>query len=417
MKDKPKDMLNNIPLPEGLDKNIEMGFERARKERYSKKNKWLKSVMGIAAALTIVVASVSIVGFDKVEATIKQVLQYVPGYNLVIDKEEGEILALQEQVSYKRDDIFINIIASSKLGRHFNISIQSNYNMNNSLDINLKNKNGITIPPASWSKSSGGEFWEGDYYFEVAGDDKDYSLTVGEFEVPFSLEKTTEVGDFLQVGNHANSKGINIVAIKKSIEDRLMISLLHQSEEKTVYEYPFEENLWGTDWGSRGDLEMNMYIIDKEGNKTYPNIPSSFGNLMSDFYFDTMDKEGLKLVLPYVKIMYSDLKSEKLKVTKPKEGERIDINKTLLLGEFNIEVIDIRSKGEELIINLSSKSPKDEILEEVRVKGIGGYGTRLNKETGYVELSINEEDVGKRFSIYFESPTSLLLGDWKIDLD
>lgn len=417
MKDKLKDMLNNTPLPEGLDENIEMGFERARKERYSKKNKWLKSVTGIAAALAIVVASVSIVGFDKVEAAIKQVLQYVPGYNVVVDKEEGEILALQDHVSYKRDDTFINIIASSKLDRHFNISIQSNYNIKNSLDVNLKNKNGITISPTSWSRSSGGEFWEGDYYFEVAGEEKDYSLTVGEFEVPFSLEKTTEVGDFLQIGNHANSKGINLVAIKKSIEDKLMISLLHQSEEKTVYEYPFEENLWGTGWGSRGDLEMNMYIIDKEGNKTYPNIPSSFRNLMSDFYFDTMDKEGLKLVLPYVKIMYNDLKSEKLKVPKPKEGETIDINKTLSLGEFNIEVIDIRRKGEELIINLSSKSPKDEILEEVRIMGIGGYGIWLNEETGYVELSINEEDVGKRFSIYFESPTSLLLGDWKIDLD
>ena len=40
-----------------------------------------------------------------------------------------------------------------------------------------------------------------------------------------------------------------------------------------------------------------------------------------------------------------------------------------------------------------------------------------NEDTGYMELSINQEDVGRSFSIYLESPNTILLGDWVIDLD
>lgn len=417
MKDKLRNILNYIPLANELDNNIEMGFEKAKNEESNRRNRWLRLVIGVVAALTIMVTSAGIIGFDKVEAAIKQALQYVPGYNVIVDKAEGEVLALQDKVIFVRDDIFIDIIAASKLDGHFNISIESNYDRDKYFEISLINKRGRVFQSENWSRAYGGDFWKGDYYFKLDEEDKDYTLMIGEYEVPFSLGATRKVEDFLQLGNHASSKGINIVALKKSLEDRLMISLLNMSEDKIVYEYPFEENLWGAGWGFRDNLDKSMYIIDKEGNKTYPNIPSSFGNLMPDFNFNIRDEEELKLVLPYVKIIYNDLKSDKLKIAKPKEGETIDINKSLSLGEFNIEVRDIRHEGEELIISLDSQSPVDEKLEEVKIGGINGYGIWFNEESGYVELFINQEDVGKKFSIYFESPRSLLLGDWKIDLD
>ncbi|WP_312813890.1 hypothetical protein [Sedimentibacter sp.] len=36
------------------------------------------------------------------------------------------------------------------------------------------------------------------------------------------------------MGNHASDKAIDIVAIKKTMEDKLVISLLNRSEEKAV---------------------------------------------------------------------------------------------------------------------------------------------------------------------------------------
>ena len=48
--------------------------------------------------------------------------------------------------------------------------------------------------------------------------------------------------------------------------------------------------------------------------------------------------------------------------------------------------------------------------------GISGYGLTFNEDTGYTELFIDREEVGNRFSLYFESPTTLLLGIGKLNL-
>lgn len=138
---------------------------------------------------------------------------------------------------------------------------------------------------------------------------------------------------------------------------------------------------------------------------------------MSDFYFHTADKEGLKLVLPYVKVNYPNLKTEKIKIQTPKDGEIKSIDRTLNLGEFRINVIDVRKDGDEIIISLKANSLDDETLDNVRIGGISGYGIWFNIDTGYTELFIDKEEAGNSFTIYFESPTTLLLGNWEIEFD
>jgi len=404
-----KDMLNDIPIPEDIDKAIQLGLKKA--DRELRKRKMKKSFITIAASLVIIISSIGIMGFDRVEAAIKRALQYIPGYNVLVDTEEGKVLVLKEKVRYEKDDIYAVITAASKLGKDFNISIESNFEEIDKAEVLLKNQDGNTISSNSWSRSGGGDFWQGDYYFEVEDEYDSYSLLLGEIEIPFILEGTEEVEDFLQLGNHASDKGISIVAIKKPLEDKLMISLLHQSKEKIIEDYPFEQNLW---LGETFDIEKSMYILDKEGNKIYPDIPSSFSNLMSDFYFDIPDQEGLKLVLPYVKVIYPDIKTDKIKIQSLKEGEIQSINKELPFGQFSIEVIDAKTKDDQIIISFKVNILEDEKIDSINVRGIDGYGLGLNEETGNMELYINREDAGK---IYFTSPTTVLLGDWVIDLD
>lgn len=417
MTDKLDGMLNSIPIPDGLDESIELGFKKAKIQKSTKNSRRLKLVTAVAAFLAIIISSVIIVGPDKVEAGIKRALQYVPGYNVLIDKEEGSVMALQEPVLYEEGDNFVKITAASKAGKHFNISVRGNYTFNKGDEVLLKDEKGNIIHTGNWSIGRGSELWQGDYYFEVESEEKKYTLLFGDLEIPFTLERTTEVEDFFQLGNHASDKGIDIVAVKKPMEDKLMISLLNQSKEKTVEEYSFDKSLLESVWLSEPNIEGSMYLIDSMGNKTYPTLPSSYGGLMSDFYFDTADKEGLKLVLPYVKVKYPGLKTKKVKINTPQDGEKQSIDKALAMGEFEINVVDIRRDGNELLINLKSSSPEDELLDSVRVRGISGYGMGQNKDTGYIELSIDADDAGKRFSICFESPTSVLLGDWNIELD
>lgn len=417
MTDKLDSMLNNIPIPGGLDESIESGFKKAKIQQSSKKRRRLKIFTAVAASLVIIMSSVIIVGPDKVEAAIKRALQYVPGYNVLIDKEEGSVLALQEPVLYEDGDVYVKIEAASKAGKFFSISVQGNYVSDKGYEILLKDEKGDIMHPGNWSIGNGSELWNADYYFETESDSVKYSMLLGELEIPFTLEKTTEVEDFLQMGNHASDKGIDIVAIKKPMEDRLMISLLNRSDDKILEGYPMGRGLLQSPWFSAPDAEISMYLTDSTGNKIYPDLPSSYRGSMSDIYFDTLDKEGLKLVLPYVNVKYPDVKTEKLRLTKPRDGETQSIDKILHLGNFEMHVVDIRREGNELIINLKCISPEDEFLEGVSVSGISGYSLGPNEDTGYTELRTSAEDVGKRFSIYFESPISVLFGDWSIELD
>lgn len=417
MTDKLKGMINSIPLPDGLDESIQLGFEKGREYKTLRKRRYKKILIGVAASFTIIISSISIIGLERVEAAIKHMLQYVPGYNVLVDKDEGLVLALLDQVYYEDDEIFVKITAASKLDKKLTVTLESNYKLTDGEEVMIKDGENNILAPKGWDRAGGGDFWQGNYHFEVEGDYTDYSLILGDLEISFSLGKTVEVEDFLQLGPHAQDRGVSIVAIKKPMDDRLMISLLNRSEDKLVVDYPFKENLHSKIWNPNLNIENTMYLIDQEGNKTYPTIPTSFGSLMSDFYFPTVDKEGLKLVLPYVKVYYPNLKTDKIRIQTPKDGEVKSINKTLNLGDFEINILDVRREGDEIILSLKANSLEDEILDLVRIGGISGYGIWFNEDTGYTELFIDKEEAGRRFSLYFESPTTLLLGNWEIDLD
>lgn len=415
MTDKLRDMLNSIPLPHDLDERLELGFERGREYKYLRKARLKKTLIAAAASLAIIIGSINIIGIERVEAAIKQLLQYVPGYNVLVEKDEGIVLALHQEVYYEKDGTYVKITAASKIDDELTLTIESNYKDNQ--EVLLKDEKNNILSPKGWGIAGGGEFWKGEYLFKVEGEHTEYSLIMGDLELSFKLEKTKEVEDFLQLGPYGQDKGISIVAIKKPMGDKLMISLLNRSEEKIIVDYPFAENLLTTVWNPTLNIEKTMYLIDRDGNKTYPTIPSSFGNLMSDFYFHTADKEGLKLVLPYVKINYPDLKTDIIRIQTPGDGEVEKIDKILNLGKFEINIIDVRREEDEIIISLKANSTEDEILDDIRIRGISGYGIGLNEETGYTELFVDKKEAGKRFSIYFESPTTLLLGNWEIDLD
>ena len=239
---------------------------------------------------------------------------------------------------------------------------------------------------------------------------------VDKLEIPFKLGATKEVDDFLELGPSVEDKGIRIVAIKRPMEDKLMISLLYKSEELRVEDYPFDQK---DNYGQfkRLGVENSMYLLDKEENKVFPKLPSSYGSLMSDFYFDTPDRKGLKLVLPYVKIGYYDTKTEKIKLKAPKAGEEININRTLKLGKFEVEVVSTKMQDDQIFINLDIKDLDDETITNLRVDGIRGYSTYRNGNIGHMEIGINVKDVGRKFSISFSSPESILKGNWVIELD
>ncbi|NLK44555.1 MAG: hypothetical protein GX300_09195 [Tissierellia bacterium] len=167
MTDKLRDMLNSIPLPENLDENIESGFEMGRKHEDLKNTRLKKTLIAVAASLTIIIASINIIGIERVEAAIKQMLQYVPGYNVLVDKEEGIVLALQEEVYYEEGGVFVRITAASKLDKKLTVTLESNYKLTDGEEVMIKDGENNILAPKGWDRAGGGYFWQGNYHFEV----------------------------------------------------------------------------------------------------------------------------------------------------------------------------------------------------------------------------------------------------------
>lgn len=425
MNDNLKEMFNNIPIPDELDERIELGFKEARKESAPKVNIYKKYLVGFVAALVVIALSVVAIGPDKVHAAIQKALQYIPGFNQVIEKEEGQVLILKEEVNYKGKGHYFKIKAAALIDNKFNVSIESDYlnkeeklNLAKDMEIYLQDSKGKQYKAEKWMIAGGGDHWNSDLYFNVDETFMDYTLVIDKNNMAISLEQSTSAEDFFQFGNHASDKGIDIVALKKETEDGLIISLLNQTKDNRVIGYPFEEDLnYSIYTDIENSFEKTMYIIDKDGNKTYPTIPKSFSNMLSDFNFIIEKKEGLKLVLPYIKIDHSDIKSEKLNILIPSEGNTQNIGKEIKFGKFFINVKDVKNIDGQIFISCKLINPKDEKFDLMSLDIKKGYGIQLNEKTGTIDIVIDRKDFGRDLTFSLEDLESILFGNWTIPLD
>ncbi|NLX63136.1 MAG: hypothetical protein GXZ06_11680 [Tissierellia bacterium] len=67
------------------------------------------------------------------------------------------------------------------------------------------------------------------------------------------------------------------------------------------------------------------------------------------------------------------LKTEKINIKTLKDGEVVSIDKTLSLGKFEIDVIYARRDG-------------DEMIDDLRIRGISGYGIWFSEFSYFLNL-------------------------------
>ena len=85
-----KDMLNNIPIPDELDKNIQLGFERADKDL--RKRRFFKPLIAIAASLILVV------GIFSQSFFIEKVYAYAESKILEMSYSIGSALGIERDI-------------------------------------------------------------------------------------------------------------------------------------------------------------------------------------------------------------------------------------------------------------------------------------------------------------------------------
>ena len=428
--------INELTIPDALDTRISMGFREAKLKTFTDKNRMKKRFTALAASLAFTFLALGFIGFDNVGAAIKEALKYIPGLNVLVEKQDGDLLVLQDQVVVKNEDHYLTLKSAVQNGNSLHLTIESNLGLETdtkiqenmekeenlvsnsqllqALNLTLRDSNGEVYTAESWWHSSGGTLWSHNASFVVNEESTTYVLEAGGMKVDFTLAPSRGVDALEDLGPYAKDKGITVVGLLKRDEDRVRVDLVHAIEEGRLSSYPLEkENVFAL-FGSDFDLE-SLHLLDKEGNKTYPLLPTSYSNPLSEFSFNSDPAKAYSLSLPYMMVTYPEVRSKKFTLSTPQDGETITLDKSVSLGKFTVDLLNMTRKGDEVIIHLASKALESEILASFSVEGVSGYGFSYEEPEGPI-LILSYMDIGSRFSIRFTKPESLLHGEWVIDL-
>ena len=428
--------INEINIPDALDTRISMGFGEAKLKTLSEKNRRRKRFTALAASLAFTFLALGFIGFDNVGAAIKEALKYIPGLNILVEKQDGDILVLQDQVFVQKENYDMTLKSAVLIGNSLHVTIESNLrlesdqkiqeniekeenaSLNNQLqtelNLSLSDAEGKVYTPESWLHSSGGTLWSHSASFTVAEGTGNYTLEAGGMTLAFALAPSKGVDTLEDLGPHAKDMGITVVGLMKKFEDRVRLDLVHSIEEGRLTSYPLEKDQVFALFGSPFELE-SLHLLDKEGHRTYPLLPASYSNPLSEFNFLADPTLDYSLVLPYMMVDYPEVKSKKITLTTPRDGETMKLNQTVSLGKFTVDLLEMKRNGDEVIIRLASKPLAQEVLANFFVEGTSGFGFTYEELEGPI-LILSYKDIGNRFSIRFTRPESIVKGDWVIDL-
>lgn len=428
--------INEITIPDALDTRIHMGFGEAKLKHAYDKNRMKKRFTALAASLAFTFLTLGFIGFDNVGAAIKEALKYIPGLNVLVEKQDGDLLVLEDQVVVKNENHYLTLTSAVLNGNNLHLTIESNLGLETdvkiqenmekeenlasssqllqALNLTLRDSNGEVYAAESWWHSSGGTLWSHNASFAVNEGTTSYILEAGGMKVDFTLVPSRGVDALEDLGPYAKDKGITVVGLLKKYDNRVRVDLVHDMEEGRLTSYPLEKDNVFALFGSDFDLE-SLHLLDKEGNKTYPFLPTSYSNPLSEFNFNADPAKAYSISLPYMMVEYPEAKSKKFSLSTPEDGETIALDKSVSFGKFTVDLLDMTRKGDEVIIHLASKALESEVLASFSVEGVSGYGFSYEEPEGPI-LILSYKKIGNRFSIRFTKPESLLQGDWVIDL-
>ncbi len=163
-----------------------------------------KRLTSAAASAAVILVVSGVIGFDEVGAAIKNALRYVPGFNVLISRDDGELLVLPEEVEVRDGELFMRLKAAVQSDGIISLAIESNLGVTetvsgkekedesfqdefNRLNLSLKSPGGTSYSMKGWSLASGGEYWLHSADFEITEGTTDYVLTAGELSLGFKL--------------------------------------------------------------------------------------------------------------------------------------------------------------------------------------------------------------------------------------
>ncbi|WIF94353.1 hypothetical protein [Caminicella sporogenes] len=281
---------------------------------------------------------------EPISYATQKVLRYVPGINkLIYTSLENQAYGLLGSVEMSIGEKYIKVNSAYTEGNTVTLIVEGNVPLVMEDNAPLKNKI-IAIDEyknvaelTSWDmiwdgdRDSDNYQWSGRIIYTFNDVVKRFNIIYGKYKMPIIMTKLPEV--FPKDYNYISIKdiGINIAVITNYVEDKLEVSLLAQVNDPTkMISFPLDD----------------IYLLNDKGEKYYC-VNNNSENIL---YFDRKLESSIKLVIPYILIEDTDLKT---KVTISK-NDKLPIN--IKIGDNDLIINNVQ--WAEYIERFNYKTPE-----------------------------------------------------------
>lgn len=311
-----------------------------------------KKLAACGLALAIVFLSMSIVGFGRVGAAIKNVFTFIPGFGIETEAKEVIYTAAPLKKQVKASGITAGIVHAVYSDGYLSATVEVNKTSKNGnlgiphyddfkLIINGEEKDFLKAPSNSnlaWSENSAMLFIS--YKTTAPTADDVFEIEINGFteRLSFKMKECESYSDISKIGPTEIRNGISITTSSEIIDDKLVIWCYPYKIATTL-----KDSIVGIGQPANGSYEKERYVETEKGRLTPVTDGWSIRNRL--VYNISANHKSAVLHIPYL-AMYRE-ESKKLKVTLPSGHTELESGKTLKtsLGKIKVEKV-VRTQNE-----------------------------------------------------------------------
>ena len=361
-----------------------------------------------AAVLPIIIVATGFIGPGNVWAAIKNVIEYIPGIGIALDKQETtDRYILESPIKIDANQNFVELKGAILDSNRMVISIGGNNPEGPPKDVILFDESGNKYE--GYLIGSGGglnkdlrsskkiyDWWNASYEFK-GNIDKNSNLQLNIDKnistIAFSLKQAESYKSYEEIGPTVTQNGITITTIALRQGENLKINYITKSEQGNNKKSDYFNTGYPISVPQASLTDKNGYFYkqlfdiftDSNGITDYNGLYFAVGNNAEKEY---------KLKIPYVDVYYNG--KEKITLDIPEKGE-INIDKSIVLAGFPVDIKSVKRINDNcivLFVDTHYDVNKPESLFSFRASYANNYGINLDSimSNDYIPYQVTFED-------------------------
>lgn len=307
-----------------------------------------KKLVAWAAALVIVLTSLSLVGIDNVAAAIDKVLSFIPGYG-IIENNMSIDYVLAQPVSGENEQVELllnNAIATSDSITVMFTLERKNFDENqfpkgeqetlfNDKVVLYTGERKITeyLGYSSGNGKRDTSRFSYDLKPEEIGTEQTYKLEYSDYGISleFKLENYDSYHSLEDIGATGYNNDISITAVPTFLDGKLQVDLYAINKSNYILRsFCMDDKAYRND-----DLRLET----NSGVKTYT-VPDGYDGVNGRFLFDIQPTDiDFRLKIPCITVKSSEEEDIVLRI--PQEGEKVSVNQKIEFKDCIMTIVDV----------------------------------------------------------------------------